>query len=79
MHVCPNDTHLLSLSMGPTGDISVHASVAKHDTTLDNNQSRRAISLSKYNIHRDARYDSQNGTSSYHITLITTMSQMQCE
>ena len=35
MHVFPNDTHPLSLSPGPMGDISVHASVAAHDTTLD--------------------------------------------
>ena len=27
--------HPLSLSPGPMGDISVHASVAAHDTTLD--------------------------------------------
>ena len=36
MHVFPNDTHPLSLSPGPMRDISVHASVAAHDTTLDN-------------------------------------------
>ena len=36
MHVFLNDTHPLSLSLGPMGDISVHASVAAHDTTLDN-------------------------------------------
>ena len=36
MHVFPNDTHPLSLSLGPMGDISVHASVAAYDTTLDN-------------------------------------------
>ena len=35
MHVFPNDTHPLSLRPGPMGDISVHASVAAHDTTLD--------------------------------------------
>ena len=34
MHVILNDTHPLSLSPGPMGDISVHASVAAHDTTL---------------------------------------------
>ena len=33
MHVFLNDTHPLSLSPGPMGDISVHASVAAHDTT----------------------------------------------
>ena len=35
MHVFPNDTHPLSLRPGSMGDISVHASVAAHDTTLD--------------------------------------------
>ena len=42
MHVIPNDTHPLSLSPGPMGDISVHASVAAHDTTLDNSNHRGA-------------------------------------
>ena len=36
MHVFLNDTHLLSLNPRPMGDISVHTSVAAHDTTLDN-------------------------------------------
>ena len=55
MHVFLNDTHPLSLSPGPMGDISVHASVAAHNTTLDNsNLRRRAIRPSKYNIHRGA-------------------------
>ena len=35
MHVFPNDTHPQSLSPGPMGDISFHASVAAHDTILD--------------------------------------------
>ena len=35
MHVLPSDTHPLSLSRGPMGDIFVNASVAAHDTTLD--------------------------------------------
>ena len=48
MHVFPNDTHPLSLSSGPMGDISVHASVAAHDTTLDNSN------------HRGARYVPRN-------------------
>ena len=48
MHVFPNDTHPLSISPGPMGDISVHASVAAHDTTLDNSN------------HRGARYVPQN-------------------
>ena len=33
MHVFHNDTHPLSLSLGPMGDIYVNASVAAHDTT----------------------------------------------
>ena len=36
MHVFLNDKHPLSLSLGPMGDIFVYASVAVHDTTLDN-------------------------------------------
>ena len=76
MHVFLNDTHPLSLNPGPMGDIFVHASVAAHDTTLDNSK-RRAIRPSKYNIHRGARYDPQNGTSSYHIHVSDTM-QMTC-
>ena len=48
MHVCPSDTRPLSLSPGPMGDISVHASVAAHDTTLDNSN------------HRGARYVPRN-------------------
>ena len=64
MHVWPNDTHPLSLSSGPMGDISVHASIAAHDTTLDkivtfaagdtslkiSYPSRRAIRSSKWYI-----------------------------
>ena len=48
MHVFLNDTHPLSLSPGPMGDISVHVSVAVHDMTLDNS-----------NLH-GARYVPQN-------------------
>ena len=44
----PNDTHPLSLSPGPMGDISVHAYVAVHDTIIDNSN------------RRDARYVPQN-------------------
>ena len=40
MHVFLNDTHPLSLSPGPMGDISVHASVAVHDTIIDNSNQR---------------------------------------
>ena len=39
MHVFLNDTHPLSLSPVPMGDISVHASVAAHGTTLENSTS----------------------------------------
>ena len=42
MHVFLKDTHPLSLSPGSMGDISVHASVAAHDTTLDNSNHRGA-------------------------------------
>ena len=42
MHVFPNDTHPLSLRLGPMGDISVHASVAEHDMSLDNSNLRGA-------------------------------------
>ena len=35
MYVFHNDTHLMSLSTGPMGDISVHAFVAAHDTTFN--------------------------------------------
>ena len=65
MHVFLNDTHLLSLSPGPIGDISIHASVAAHDTTLDNSK------------HRGARYDPQNDTSLYHNHVSDTM-QLTC-
>ena len=64
MHVFLNDTHPLSLSPGPMGDISVHASVANHDMTLDNSNHRGAIHPSKYSIHRGAQYVPRNGTSS---------------
>ena len=65
MHVFLNDTHPLSLSPGPMGDISVHASVAAHDTTLDNSNLR------------GARYDPRNDTSYYHNHVSDTM-QMTC-
>ena len=48
MHVLPSDTHPLSLSPEPMWDISVHASVEAHDTTLDNSN------------HRGARYVPRN-------------------
>ena len=48
MHVFPNDTYPLSPSLGPMGNISVHASAAVHDEILDNSN------------HRGARYVPQN-------------------
>ena len=95
MHVLPSNTHPLTLSPGPIRDISVHASIAACNTTLDNSNhsvrnmfldiqypSQRAICPSKYCIHRSARYDPQNATSSLnsytfsmHITFVTTISQ----
>ena len=51
MHVLPSDTHMLSLSPGPMGDISVHASVAVHEKTHD------------YSNHRGARYVPRNTVS----------------
>ena len=75
MHVFLNHTHPLSLSTGPTEDISVHASVAAHDTTLDNSN------------HRGARYVPRNiiSIAARDTTLemvhpfTTTMSQIQCK
>ena len=74
MHVFLNDTHPLSLGPGPMGDISVHAFVATHDTTLDNGN------------HHGTRYVPRNitsitacGTTLEMIHRYTTiMSQIQC-
>ena len=78
MHVFPNDTHPLSLSPGPMGDISVHASVAAHDPTLGNSNlcgaryvPRNIISI----VTRDTTLE--NSTSSYHNHVSDTM-QMTC-
>ena len=56
MHVFLNDTHPLSLSPGPMGDISVHAFVVAYDMNLDNSNLRGAryvprniISIAAYN------------------------------
>ena len=74
MHVFLNNTHPLSISPGPMGDISVHASVPAYDTTLDNSNFRGArLRPSKYNIHRGARYDPRNVTSLYHNHVSDTM------
>ena len=48
MHVRPSHTNPLSLSLLPMGDLSVHAYVAAHDTTLDNSN------------HRNTRYVPRN-------------------
>ena len=42
IHVFLNDTHPLSLSTGLMGDISFHASVKAHCTTLDYSNLRGA-------------------------------------
>ena len=55
MHVFLNDTHPLSLSPEPMGDISVYASVAAHDTTLDNSNHRGALYVPRNIISIAAR------------------------
>ena len=78
MHVFPNDTHPLSLSPGPMGDISVHASVGAHDTTLDNSNLRGARYVPRNMISIAARDTTlKNSTSSYHNHVSDTM-QMTC-
>ena len=77
MHVFLNDTHPLSLSPGPMGDISVHTSVAAHDTTLYNSNHRGARYVPRNNIHHGARYDARNDTSLYHNHVSDTM-QFTC-
>ena len=75
MHVFPNDTHPLSLSPGPMGDISVHASVAAHDMTLDNSNLRGARYVPRIIIPIAAR----DTTLEMVHPLTTTMSQVQCK
>ena len=74
MHVFPNDTHPLSLSPGPMGDISVHASVAAHDTTLDNSTHRGTRYVPRNKICITARDTTLEMIHPY----TTTMSQIQC-
>ena len=74
MHVFPNDTHPLSLSPGPMGDISVHASVAVHDTTLDNSNHRGARYVPRNIISIAARDTTLEMIHPY----TTIMSQIQC-
>ena len=78
MHVFLNDTHPLSLSPGPMGDISVHASVAAHDTTLENSNLRGARYVPQ-NIISIVEHDTtlKNSTSSYRNHVSDTM-QMIC-
>ena len=73
MHVFPNDIHPLSLSMGPMGDISVHASVAEHDTILDNSNHRGGRYVPRNIISIAAR----DTTLEMVHPLTTTMSQIQ--
>ena len=75
MHVFLNDTHPLSLSPGPMGDISVHASVAAHDTTLDNSNLRGAWYV-PWNMISIAAHDTN--LEMVH-PLTTTMSQKKCK
>ena len=75
MHVFLNDTHPLSPSPGPMGDISVHASVAAHDTTLDNSNLRGARNVPRNMISIAAR----DTTLEMVHPLTTTMSQVQCK
>ena len=75
IHVFLNDTHALSLSLGPMGDISIHASVAVHDTTLDNSNLRGAQYVPRNMISIAAR----DTTLEMVHPLTTTMSQTQCK
>ena len=74
MHVFLNDTHPLSLSPGPMGDISVHASVAAHDTTLDNSNHYGAQYVLRNIISITARDTTLEMIHPY----TTIMSQIQC-
>ena len=75
MHVFLNDTHPLSLSPGPMGDILVHASVAVHDTTLDNSNLRGTRYIPRIIIPIAAR----DTTLEIVNPLTTTMPQIQCK
>ena len=48
MHVCPNDTHPLSLSPGHIENICFHASIASCDTIVDNSDHRDALYVPQY-------------------------------
>ena len=75
MHVFLNDTHPLSLSPGPMGEISVHASVAVYDMTLDNSNLRGARYVPQNIISIAVRYTTLKMVH----PLTTTISQIQCK
>ena len=75
MHIFLNNTHPLTLSPGLMRDISVHASVAAHDMTLDNSNLRGARYVPR-NIISIAERDT---TLELVHSLTTTMSQIQCK
>ena len=79
MYVFLNDTHPLTISKRPMRDISIHASVAAHDTTLDNSNLRDARYVPRNIISIAARDTTlENSTSSsYHNHVSDTM-QMTC-
>ena len=74
MHVFLNDTHPLSLSPGPMRDMYVNASVAAHDTTLDNSNHRSARYVPPNIISIAARDTTLEMIHPY----TTIMSQIQC-
>ena len=75
MHVFLNDTHPLSLSPGPMGDISVHAFVVAYDMNLDNSNLRGALYIPRNMISIAAR----DTTLEMVHPLTTTMAQIQCK
>ena len=74
MHVFLKDTHPLSLSPRPMGDISVHASVAAYDTTLDNSNLGGVQYVPRNIISIAARDTTLEMVHPY----TTIMSQIQC-
>lgn len=59
MHVSPNDTHPLSLILGPMGDKSSNASVEAHDMSLENSMNHGVWYVSQYIVSIVARNTSQ--------------------
>ena len=74
MHVFLKNSHPLSLSPGPMGDISVHVSVAAYDTTLDNSNLRGARYIPRNIISIEMRDTTLKMIHPY----TTIMSQIQC-